>query len=331
MPLARRALGKSGLSVSALGLGCMGMSECYGPADEAEALSTIHRAIDLGIDFLDTADSYGIDGANERLVGKAVRKRRDAVRIATKFGIVRDEKGLFAGVNGRPDHVRQACDASLKRLGLDAIDLYYLHRRDPDVPIEDTVGEMAELIGRGKVRYLGLSEVSAATLKQAAAIHPIAALQSEYSLLSRDVEDELLPACRELGVGFVAYSPLGRGLLGGKIAKLDALAPDDWRRHSPRFEEANFDLNRALVKRLEDEARARSCRPGQLALAWVLSRDPDLVALFGSKSRRYLEEDVEAAELSLTTEELQRLSDMIPRESVAGARYTEGSMRWIGT
>lgn len=328
MPLAKRTLGRSGPTVSALGLGCMGMSEFYGPANEGEALSTIHRAIDLGITLLDTADMYG-NGANERLVGRAIRKCRDRVVLATKFGIVRDEYGNFQGINGRPEYIKQACDASLKRLDVDVIDLYYQHRRDPDVPVDETIGAMAELVDRGKVRWLGLSEVSADTLRKACAVHPIAALQTEYSLWSRDPEDKILPACRELSVGLVAYSPLGRGFLTGRFAKLAEIPENDWRRANPRFEEENFARNLKLVRHLQEAARDRSCRASQLALAWLLAQGPDVVPIFGTKSRRYLEENVESSELDLSREEVQRLADMIPRDAVAGGRYTDASMRFI--
>ena len=279
-----RQLGKSGLKVSALGLGCMGMSEFYGPGDEAEAFATIHRALDLGVNLLDTADIYGL-GANETLVGKAIRDRRGQVVLATKFGNVRDATGKFLGVNGRPEYVRSACDASLKRLGVDLIDLYYQHRVDPQVPIEDTVGAMRDLVVAGKVRFLGLSEAAPQTLRRAAKVHPIAALQTEYSLWTRDVESEILPACRELGIGFVAYSPLGRGFLTGRIRKIEDLSDADWRRNSPRFQAANLKHNLELVDSIERTAKAKRCTPAQLALAWILAQGEDIVPIPGTKRR----------------------------------------------
>src|SRR5947199_1399263 len=290
-----RTLG--GLTVSAQGLGCMGMSEFYGTGDQAEAERTIHRALDLGITFLDTADIYG-PFTNERLVGAAIRDRRDKVVLATKFGNVRSEDGAFLGVNGSPEYVRQACDASLARLGIDTIDLYYQHRVDPKVPIEDTVGAMAQLVRAGKVRYLGLSEAAPATIRRAHATHPISALQTEYSLWSRDPEDEILPTCRELGIGFVAYSPLGRGFLSGQLRRYSDLAPDDWRRSNPRFQGENFAKNLALVARIADLARAKRCAPSQLALAWVLAQGRDIVPIPGTKRVRYLEENAATAEVT---------------------------------
>jgi aryl-alcohol dehydrogenase-like predicted oxidoreductase len=326
--LAMRSLGRGGLAVSAVGLGCMPMSEFYGPANEAEALSAIHRALDLGITLLDTADAYG-PWHNEKLVGRAIRKRRDSVVLSTKFGIVRGEKGEFLGINGRPEYVRQACDASLQRLDADRIDLYFQHRRDPDVPVEETVGMMAELVARGKVRHIGLSECSAETLRRANAVHPVAAVQSEYSLWTRDPEREVLVACRELGVGFVAYSPLGRGFLTARITSVDALAADDWRRMNPRFEGANFTQNRELVEQLEHVARDKGCRPAQLALAWVLDRGKDVVPIFGTKSRQWLEENVEAAQLELTSSDRERIDEILEHHRVAGERYSEASRRFL--
>jgi aryl-alcohol dehydrogenase-like predicted oxidoreductase len=319
-----RNLGK--LAVSALGLGCMGMSEFYGPTDEAEALATIDAAAELGIDFLDTADAYGI-GRNEELVGKALRGRRHQFVIATKFGLVRDRANpQIRGVSGRPEYVRAACEASLKRLGIDTIDLYYQHRVDPSVPIEETIGAMAELVRAGKVRHLGMSEAAPATIRRAHAVHPITALQSEYSLWTRDPEEGVLPVCRELGIGFVAYSPLGRGFLTGQIRKFEDLAPDDFRRQSPRFQGDNFGRNLALVDRVAELAGARGLTPAQLALAWVLSRGPDVVPIPGTKSRRRLQENAAAASVRLTDEELARLDELAPRGVAAGDRYAPAGM-----
>src|SRR2546422_10653081 len=278
----QRKLGAEGLVVSALGLGCMGMSECHGSRDDAESIATIHRALELGITFLDTADVYG-PFTNEQLVGRAIRGRREQLVLATKFGNVRGPDGGWLGISGRPEYVRQACDASLQRLGVDHIDLYYQHRVDPTVPIEDTVGAMAELVRAGKVRYVGLSEAAAATIRRAHATHPISALQTEYSLWSRDPEDEILPTCRELGIGFVAYSPLGRGFLSGQIRRPEDLAPDDWRRSNPRFQGENFNRNLELVARIAELARAKRCTPSQLALAWVLGQRKDIVPIPGTK------------------------------------------------
>jgi aryl-alcohol dehydrogenase-like predicted oxidoreductase len=324
----QRSLGRSGLAVSALGLGCMGMSDFYGGRDEAEAVATIHRALDLGVTFLDTADIYGI-GENERLVGRAIKGRRREVVLATKFGNVRAPDGRFLGVNGRPEYVRQACDASLARLGVEVIDLYYQHRVDPDTPIEETVGAMADLVRAGKVRHLGLSEAAPATIRRAHAVHPVAALQTEYSLWSRDPEDEILPTCRALGIGFVAYSPLGRGFLTGQIRTPEDLAPDDWRRHSPRFQGENFRRNLGLVARVEAMAAEKGCRPSQLALAWLLARGKDVVPIPGTKRRRYLEENVASLEVRLTADDLARIDEVAPRGAAAGARYPEPAMRAV--
>jgi aryl-alcohol dehydrogenase-like predicted oxidoreductase len=324
MTLPTRALGRSGLEVSAQGLGCMGMSFAYGPADEAEAIATIHRALELGVTFLDTADMYGI-GANEQLVGKAIADRRDQVTLATKFGIVMDpDNPRKRGVRGDAAYVRQACDASLQRLGLDHIDLYYQHRPDTNVPIEETVGAMAELVAAGKVRHLGLSEASSATIRRAAAVHPIAALQSEWSLFSRDIEADVVGTCRELGVGLVPYSPLGRGLLTGAVGSLDELADDDFRRTQPRFQGDNLDANLQLVAVVREVAEARGVTPGQVALAWVQAQGDDVVPIPGTKRRTYLEENAAALDVALTADELARLDVLAP----VGDRYPD--MTFVG-
>lgn len=321
----QRKLGTQGLTVSALGLGCMGMSEFYGSCDDQESIATIHRALDLGVNFLDTADIYGC-GDNEKLVGRAIKGRRDQVILATKFGNVRDAQGAFLGVNGRPEYVRKCCDASLQRLDIDRIDLYYQHRVDPDVPIEDTVGAMSELIRAGKVRYLGLSEAAPATIRRAAKLHPITALQTEYSLWTRDVEAEILSTCRELGIGFVPYSPLGRGFLTGKIQKIDELAANDWRRQGPRFQGENLEHNLTIVHRLESIAQRRKCKPAQLALAWVLAQGDDIVPIPGTKRRVYLEENVASLQIELTAKDLEEFNLAAPAGKTAGARYPERSM-----
>jgi aryl-alcohol dehydrogenase-like predicted oxidoreductase len=321
----QRTLGSQGLAVSAQGLGCMGMSEFYGTIDEAEAMATIHRALDLGVTMLDTADVYG-PHTNEQLVGQAIAKRRDEVVLATKFGIVRDPENPAArGVNGRPDYVMRSCDASLRRLSVDHIDLYYQHRVDPDVPIEETVGAMAELIDAGKVRFLGLSEAGPETIRRAHDVYPISAVQTEYSLWSRDVEDEVLPTLRELGIGLVAYSPLGRGFLTGEITSPDDLADDDFRRASPRFMGANFARNLKLVDRIREIAAEQDCTPGQLALAWVMAQSHDVVPIPGTKRRRYLEENVQATELTLGEEDLGRIDEVAPVGAAAGDRYADMS------
>jgi aryl-alcohol dehydrogenase-like predicted oxidoreductase len=316
----QRALGRGGPMVSAIGLGCMGMSEFYGPRDEAESIATIHRALDIGVNFLDTADVYG-PYTNEELVGRAIRGRRDEVVLATKFGIVRTSDPMARGVNGRPEYVRACCEASLKRLGVDHIDLYYQHRVDKKTPIEATVGAMAELVREGKVRYLGLSEAAPHTIRRAHAIHPIAALQTEYSLWTRDPEDEILPVCRELAIAFVAYSPLGRGFLGGRIKRLEDFAPDDYRRYHPRYTGENFQANLRLVARVEQLAAGRRCTASQLALAWLLAQGPEIIPIPGTKRREYLEENARAAEITLSTEELRRIEEVMPTGAVAGERY----------
>jgi aryl-alcohol dehydrogenase-like predicted oxidoreductase len=320
-----RKLGNQGLEVSAIGLGCMGMSEFYGATDEAESIATIHLALEMGLTLLDTADMYGV-GANEELVNKAIHNRRDRTIIATKFGIQRSTEKLDRSINGSPEYVHQACNASLKRLGIDCIDLYYLHRVDTNIPIEETVGAMAELVKQGKVRYLGLSEAAPATIRRAHAVHPITALQSEYSLWTREVEDEIIPTIRELGIGFVPYSPLGRGFLSGEIKTPDDFATDDFRRFLPRFQGDNFYKNIQLVEGVREIATSKGVTPSQLALAWLLAQGEDMVPIPGTKRRKYLEENIGAVEIVLTEDELQRIDELAPKNFATGDRYPINSM-----
>jgi aryl-alcohol dehydrogenase-like predicted oxidoreductase len=323
-----RTLGSNGPEVSSIGLGCMGMSEFYGSHDDVKSIAAIHRALELGITFLDTADMYGV-GKNEELVGRAIKGKRGQVFLATKFGNVRDRDGKFLGMNGKPEYVRSACEASLRRLGVETIDLYYQHRVDPDTPIEETVGEMARMVEEGKVRYLGLSEAGSTTIRRAEATHHITALQTEYSLWTRDVEPEILPLCRELGIGFVAYSPLGRGFLTARIKRVEDLEEGDYRRMSPRFQPENMKRNLAFLQRLEGIASEKHCTTGQLALAWLLAQGPDVVPIPGTKRKEFVEQNAAAAAIELSPADMKRIDEAAPRGVTAGTRYPEQGMRSV--
>jgi aryl-alcohol dehydrogenase-like predicted oxidoreductase len=325
-----RQLGKSGLTVSAMGLGCMGMSQSYGPGDDEESIRTVHRALALGVAFFDTAAAYGT-GENERLVGRAIRDRRHEVVLATKCGIIRGPDGMPTALDGSPKHVKESCDASLQRLNVDVIDLFYLHRVDPNTPVEDSVGAMSELVRAGKVRYLGLSEAAPATIFRAHKVHPIAALQSEYSLWWREPESSILPACRTLGIGFVPFSPLGRGFLSGRVTRTESLAADDLRRRLPRFQSENLQHNLGLVMRLEEIAAKKSCSASQLALAWLLAKGPDIVPIPGTKRRTYLESNAAAADIELTGDEVNQIDAAFPTDAASGERYAPEMMRWLDT
>jgi aryl-alcohol dehydrogenase-like predicted oxidoreductase len=324
----RRQLGSQGFTVSAIGLGCVSMTGFYGARNDEESEATIYRALDMGVDLFDTSDMYG-NGENEEFIGKAIHGRRGQVQIATKFGRMLASDGKFAGVNGRPEYVKSACEQSLRRLGVDVIDLYYQHRVDPDTPIEETIGAMAELVKEGKVRFIGLCEVSASTIRRAHAIHPLKAIQSEYSLWSRDAESEVLPTCQELGIGFVAYSPLGRGFLTGTIRSLDNIPENDYRRHQPRFQGRNFENNLSLLRRIEEIAAEKDCTPSQLALAWVLKQGEHIVPIAGTKRRTYLDENMGTFDVNLTDDDVRRINDLFPPGVFHGERYPESSMRYV--